>query len=312
MSRAGDDAPLGEKAFSSDPKRVPWGTAPPSRRPSSARYFGQLSGAPSAPRGEGPRAMLSRPTAARASPHRVGGGSRTGPGPAFTARWRPASRGRVRRFSPRGEVWGSGRLRLRRPPLLRFERLSARSRPEPRPVGAARARVGPPRSGGSFPGVWVFRAATGRLEREKTGALAGFPSAARSSRGGSRRGGAGQWSGPREGGGRGRSASRASRGRPRVWRWDPRAFSRWPGCVFGPFPWSSAARLRPFHVGSRLARGLLPRRRRFAPSLLPSGSYRGRSLAARVSPPPPRRGGRRLPRRGAPLGPGDAVWGTRV
>lgn len=49
-----------------------------------------FQGGSSAPCGEGPRAMLSRPTAARASPHRVGGGSRTGPGPASPVRfWGP-------------------------------------------------------------------------------------------------------------------------------------------------------------------------------------------------------------------------------
>lgn len=171
VSRVGGDAPLGEKAFSSDPKRVPWGTASPSRRPSSARVSLASQGGPSAPCGEGPPSGALPAYRGPRLPPPSRGRVTHGPGPGIPgAVLRPRCCGRVRRLTPRGEVCGAGRLGLRRLPLLRVERLSARSRPEPRPVGAARARVGAASLGGVVPrGVGVSRAATGRLEREKDG-----------------------------------------------------------------------------------------------------------------------------------------------
>lgn len=135
------DAPLGEKAFSSDPRGCLWGTAAPSRRPSSVRVVGHwvpllrpvwLGG--------GPRATDALPGLPRpAPPPNASGEGHAGP-PARVSR-------RAGWCAPRGEVEARGATRARpRPasdglPLLLSapSRLSlARSRPEPRPVGAAR------------------------------------------------------------------------------------------------------------------------------------------------------------------------------
>lgn len=60
---------------------------PPAAAPHLRVSVWPAKGAPPLRVARGPRAVLSRPTAARASPHRVGGGSRTGPGPASPARF---------------------------------------------------------------------------------------------------------------------------------------------------------------------------------------------------------------------------------
>lgn len=273
---------------------------PPVAAPRLRVFLWPALGAPPLRAVRGPGRCSSRPTAARASPHRVGGGSRTGPGPASPAA--VAARVAWARAAPsaaRRGVWGSGRLRLRRLPLLRVERLSARSRPEPRPVGAARARVVPPRSGGSFPGVWVSRAATGRLEREKTDAFGGFTPGGAKLAPGAPGGGAGHGPGSREGGveagrrpGRRGAALVCGGGIP----------ARLPG---GPAASSALSRAPPprafaLSTGAPVFRAASssPLPIRAVPSR--PGRYRGWSLAARSSPRPPHRGGRRLPRRGAP------------
>lgn len=117
------------------------------------------------------------------------------------------------------------------------------------------------------------------------------PRRRRSSRGGPPAEGAGQRPGLRGRVGRGRSASRASRGRPRVWRWDPRA--RFPG---GPSASSFLSRglpprVRPFSSRAPvLSARPPPRRRRFAPSR--PGASRGRPPAARGCRPCPHIGRR--------------------
>lgn len=311
------DAPLGEKAFSSDPRGCLWGTAAPSRRPSSVRVVGHwvpllrpvwLGG--------GPRATDALPGLPRpAPPPNASGEGHAGP-PARVSR-------RAGWCAPRGEVEARGATRARpRPasdglPLLLSapSRLSlARSRPEPRPVGAARGhgsgRLARGWGRGSRFCSWgtrVSRAGPGRW-----GGIRRGPFPARVARvGPRRRGRAAARLAVCLVGCRGRSASRASRGRPRVWRWDPRGFSRWPVRVLGPRPreTASAARPGPSLAGSRLARGPLlppvgaePPRARPPPRVRPGGapetdlSLRG----GRRPRCPPRRGpgGRRPAGRG--------------
>lgn len=272
---------------------------PPAAAPRLRVSVWPAKGAPPLRAARAPSDAL-RPTAARASPHRVGGGSRTGPGPASPARFcRPRCCGRVWRLNaPRGEVWGGAAPPP--PPPASPRRAALRPLPSRAAAGGRRAGMGWGRlaRGGRSPGVWVSGAATGRLEREKDRRRWGIPSAARRSRGGSPVEGVGQRPGSREGA-RGRSASWASRGRPSVWRWDPRAFSRWPACVLGPSLGVLRRAARALVLGgSRLARGLLP--------AAAHSPFRVRALTEAGLPP---RGCRRRPyigagggspRRGAP------------
>lgn len=261
-----------------------------------------FQGGSSAPCGEGPERCspgLPRPAPpptesgegharARARHPRCGFGGRVGRG--LRAALNAARR---------GEVCGAGRLRPRRLPLLRVERLSARSRPEPRPVGAARARVvGPPRSGESLPwGVCgVSRAATGRLERESARVrrrtpFEGMPLGGGEVRaGGPRRRGPG--SGQACGGGLAEAGRRPGR-RGAALVCGGGIPARFPG---GPSASSFLSRglpprVRPFSSRAPvLSARPPPRRRRFAPSR--PGASRGRPPAARGCRPCPHIGRR--------------------
>lgn len=156
-------------------------------------------------------------------------------------------------------VWG-GAARPPTPPASP-RRAALRPLPSRAAAGGRRAGTGWGRlaRGCRSPGCGCFpsrdRTAGERERRTPSGGVS--PSAAPSSRGGPPAEGAGQRPGSREGG-RGRSASRASRGRPRVWRWDPRAFSRRPALRPRPFHGVPGRAPAPFPRGaSRLARGLL-------------------------------------------------------
>lgn len=309
--RVGGDAPLGEKAFSSDPKRVPWGTAPPSRRPSSARVSLASQRGPSAPCGEGPERCSPAYRGPRLPPPSRGRVTH-GPGPGIPGAVLPAALlwARVALKTRRAARCGAGRRRLRRLPLLRVERLSARSRPEPRPVGAARAWVGAVSLGGVVPpGCGFPEPRPGGWRERKTDAVGGSPRRREGRAGGLR------WRGPGSGQARGRvpEAGRRPGRRGAALVCGGGIPVRFPG---GP-PASSALprsppsrRPRPCTSGAPVLREasspLLPTRP-FASGRLPRPASRRAGVAA-----VPTLGRTAAPHGGAPLGPDDAGAGGRA
>lgn len=243
----------------------------------------------------GPPSDALRPTAARASPHRVGGGSRTGPGPASPARF--CGRvvvGRVRCLTSRGIVrwWGGAAPPPPSPRRAALRPLPSRAAAGGRRAGTGRCRLAPGVS--RSPGLWVSRAATGRLEREKTDAVGGVPLG-----GAGAPGGGGRASGQARGRvaeagrrpGRRGAALVCGGGIPARFPGGPPASSALPR---GP----PAARPCPFLAGSRLVRGLFYAA---ADSLLRVRELTEAGLPPRGCRPRPLHwGGWWLPRRGAP------------
>lgn len=302
VSRVGGDAPLGEKAFSSDPKRVPWGTASPSRRPSSARVSLASQGGPSAPCGEGPPSGALPAYRGPRLPPPSRGRVTHGPGPGIPgAVLRPRCCGRVRRLTPRGEVWG-GAARPPTPPASP-RRAALRPLPSRAAAGGRRAGTGWARlaRGCRSPGCGFPEPRPDGWRKRKTDAVGGgFPL------------GGAEFARGAPGGG-GRAAARLAGGWPRPVgvpgvAGPPSCVAVGSPCVF------PAARLAP----SALPRGARPRARALSSRGLPScarpprrrcrfapsrpGAYRGRPLVARVSSPPPTSGRAAAPHGGASLG----------
>lgn len=302
---------LGEKAFSSDPRGCLGVPNPPAVAPPRARSVACTAafvGYGPPPRGAGgleDAASFSRPLPRPAPPPSETGEDPAGPG----RRFRPRVSGGPRRACGRAACacslrpcaeGGEGRGGPSPSPArVRFRAPSGFPGPLPSPrglqPGGKRLAAGTFRGrlalGGAFHWGRESRPGSdpgGRTEKDE----GGFPSrlGARAARGW--RGRAVQRRGalegfseglvPQEGG---RPASRASRGRPvRLWRWDPRAFSRRPVRAPG-VPLSSEADL----ASPGRARALRPRVPRLA--RLPPSPPPLPAAAAGPSSSPPATGG---------------------
>lgn len=284
---------------------------PPAAAPRLRVSVWPAKGAPPLRAARAPSDAL-RPTAARASPHRVGGGSRTGPGPASPARFcRPRCCGRVWRLNaPRGEVWGGAAPPP--PPPASPRRAALRPLPSRAAAGGRRAGMGWGRlaRGGSFPRGVGFRSCDRAAgERERQTPLGGSP---RRREG---RAGAPQWRGSGSGQARGRvpEAGRRPGRRGAALVCGGGIPVRFPGGppVSSALPWeSSVAPPAPLYSGAPVLREasspLLPTRP-FASGRLPRPASRRAGVAA-----VPTLGRAAAPHGGAPLGPDDAGVGGRA